>query len=364
MKNLLNRQTKSDMLKKTLLLLLLFFVPASALVVSLLSSFTTSAQKTQQKEQVLRTIIIDAGHGIMPGGGHDGAKGTYSYEDDIALAIAKKLVASIKQEFPDIKVVETRPDKYKVDLHERADIANANKGDLFISIHVNAMPPIQKREFLGYKTEVYYTKKGKKKIRHTRKVPKYRYYEVPNTAEKGTQTYIWGAHKGEAKEVAVRENAPMLSEENYKEKYGDIDVNSPEFIALSLAKTLQYQRRSSSLANMVEEQFSRAGRVSEGPKQRQVGIWVLQATAMPSVLVETGFITNPQEEDYLNSEKGQNETAQCIANAIKEYKTWLEKKQLPSEKETNSQSPKKAESNKNSYGFLEAIEQNEKKRAK
>lgn len=352
------------MLKKTLLVL--FFIPTSAFVVSFLSSFTTPEQKPQQKEQVLRTIIIDAGHGIMADGGHNGAKGTYSYEDDICLSVAKKLVAMIKDEFPDIKVVETRPDKYIVDLRDRADIANANKGDLFISIHVNAMPPIQKREFLGYKTETYYTKKGKKKIKHTRRVPKYRYYTVPNTAEKGTQTYIWGTDKGhsEQKEVAVRENAPMLSEENYQEKYGSVDVNSPEFIALSLAKTLQFQRRSSTLANMVEEQFAKAGRVSEGPKQRQVGIWVLQATAMPSVLVETGFITNPQEEDYLNSEKGQNEVAQCVTNAIKDYKTWLEKKQLPSEKQTNSQVPNKAEANKNAYSFLEAVEQNEKKRAK
>jgi N-acetylmuramoyl-L-alanine amidase len=350
------------MLKKTLLL---FFIPASALVVSLLSSFTTSKQPLQ-KNQVLRTIIIDAGHGIMSDGGHNGAKGSYSYEDDICLAIAKKLVADIHEQFPDIKVVETRPDKYIVGLHERADIANTNKGDLFISIHVNAMPPIQKKEFLGYKTEVYYTKKGKKKIRHTKKVAKYRYYSVPNTAEKGTQTYIWGTDKGhsEQKEVAVRENAPMLSEENYKEKYGDIDVNSPEFIALSLAKTLQYQRRSSTLANMVEDQFVKAGRVSEGPKQRQVGIWVLQATAMPSVLVETGFITNPQEEDYLNSEKGQTEVAQCITDALKEYKTWLEKKQLPTNKETNSQSPTKMQGNKDAYGFLEAVEQNETKRTK
>ncbi len=350
------------MLKKTLLLL--FFIPASALVLSVLSSFTTPEQKPE-KEQVLRTIIIDAGHGIMSDGGHNGAKGSYSYEDDICLAISKKLVAMVQKEFPNIKVVETRPTKNIVDLHDRADIANQNKGDLFISIHVNAMPPIKKKEFAGYRTEVYYTKKAGKRIKHTRKVKHYRYYEVPNTAEKGTQTYIWGTEKGhsEQKEVAVRENAPMLSEANYKEKYGDIDVNSPEFIALSLAKTLQFQRRSSTLANMVEDQFSKAGRVSEGPKQRQVGIWVLQATAMPSVLVETGFITNPQEEDYLNSEKGQTETATCITNALKEYKVWLEKKQLSTEAST-SQVPSKKEANKSSYDFLQAIEQQEKKRAK
>jgi len=352
------------MLKKTLLLV--FFIPTSALVVSFLSSFTTPAQKPQQKDQVLKTIIIDAGHGIMSGGGHNGAKGSYSYEDDICLAVSKKLVAQVKKEFPDVKVIETRPDKYIVDLRERADIANQNKGDLFISIHVNAMPPIKRKEFLGYKNEVYYTGKGKSRKKHTRKVAQYRYYEVPNTAERGTQTYIWGVDKGhsEQKEVAVRENAPMLAEDNYKEKYGEVDVNSPEFTALSLAKTLQFQRRSSTLANMVEQEFSKAGRVSGGPKQRAVGIWVLQATAMPSVLVETGFITNPQEEDYLNSEKGQDEIADCITNALQDYKTWLEKKQLPSEKQTNSQTPRKTEGNKNAYGFLEAIEQKEKKAAK
>jgi N-acetylmuramoyl-L-alanine amidase len=350
------------MLKK--ILLLFFVIPTSALVVSLLSSFTTPAQKAQQKDQVLRTIIIDAGHGIMSNGGHNGAKGSYSYEDDICLDISRKLVTLLKKEMPEVKIIETRPDKYIVDLHERADIANQNKGDLFISIHVNAMPPIKKRQFLGYKTEVYYTGKGKSRKKHTKKVPRYRYYEVPNTSAKGTQTYIWGAHKGDEKEVAVRENAPMLGEDNYKEKYGEVDVNSPEFIALSLAKTLQYQRRSSTLANIVEEEFAKAGRISGGPKQRQVGIWVLQATAMPSILVETGFITNPQEEDYLNSEKGQNEISQCITNALKVYKNWLEKKQLPSEKETKTQTPKKAEATKNTYSFLEAVEQKEKARAK
>ena len=222
------------MLKKTFFVLL--FIPTTALLFSF--------NKTK-KQQVLKTIIIDAGHGMMPNGGHNGAKGKYSYEDDICLAVSKKLVELISKDFPEVKIIETRPTKNITALHERADIANNNKGDLFISIHVNAMPNIQKKEFIGYKTETYYTKKAKKKIKHTRQVAKYRYYEVPNTNAKGTQTYIWGAHKGEDKEIAVRENAPMLSEENYKEKYGDIDVNSPEFVAISLVKTQQFGRRSS-----------------------------------------------------------------------------------------------------------------------
>lgn len=347
------------MLKKSLLAF--FFISTSALLLSLFSSFT-SRQDKPQKEQVLKTIIIDAGHGVRPNGGYDGAKGKYSHEDDIALAVSKKLVELVKKEFPDVKVIETRPDKYIVGLRERADIANHNKGDLFISIHVNAMPPIQKKEFLGYKTETYYTGKGKSRKKKTRKVARYRYYEVPNTYTKGTQTYIWGAHKGDDKEIAVRENAPMLAEENYKAKYGDVDVNSPEFTALSLAKTLQFQRRSSTLAGLVEQEFSKAGRVSGGPKQRQTGIWVLQATAMPSVLVETGFITNPDEESYLNSESGQDEIAYCVTAALKNYKAWLQKKQLPTDsKETNTYMPTKEQGTKSAYSFLQVIDEKEKK---
>lgn len=338
------------MLKKTLLVI--FFIPTAAI----LFSFSKPA-----KQQVLRTIIIDAGHGIMENGGHNGAKGTYSYEDDICLAVSKKLVAMLEKDFPEVKIIETRPTKYITELHERANIANQNKGDLFISIHVNAMPPIQKRELLGYKTEVYYTGKGKKRRKHTRKVPRYRYYEVPNTTAKGTQTYIWGAHKSEDKEVAFRENAPIFGEENYKEKYGDVDVNSPEFVALSLVKTQQFARRSTTLSSMVEEQFARAGRVSGGAKQRQVGIWVLQATAMPSVLVETGFITNPQEEQYLNSEDGQMEIAQCINEALKNYKSWLEKKQITAG--TNpTEEPGKSGTDKKALEFLKTIDQQERKR--
>ena len=308
------------MLKKTLLIVAL----------TSLSAVLTSFRIEKKKPQVLRTIIIDAGHGRMSSGGHNGAKGTYSYEDEICLAVSKKLVASLRQNYPDIKIIETRPTEDIVALRERANIANQNRGDLFISIHVNAMPPIQHRELAGYKTEVYYTGKGKKRKKHTRKVAQYRYYTTPNTARKGTETYIWGAHKAEDKEIAVRENAPMLAEENYKENYGDIDPNSPEFIALSLVKTKQFSQRSAMLSNMVEEEFAKVGRRSGGAKQRQVGIWVLQATAMPSVLVETGFITNPDEERYLKSESGQTELATCITNAVGNYIAWLQKKQTGS----------------------------------
>ncbi len=339
------------MLKKTLLILC---------GISSITLFTSFLKKTEPPQQPVRTIIIDAGHGIQPNGGYNGAKGSYSYEDDICLAVEKKLVAEISNELPNIKIVETRKDKYIVDLKERANIANQNRGDLFISIHVNAMPPIQHREFVGYRSEVYYTGKGKHKKRVVKKIPQYHYYETPNTSEKGTQTYIWGAHKSEDKEVAVRENAPMLAEDDYQQKYGDIDPNSPEFTALSLLKTQQFAKRSATLAGMVEEQFAKVGRISGGPHQRQVGIWVLQATAMPSILVETGFITNPQEEDYLNSPSGQQEIADCITNAVKNYIAWLEKRQISSGSQTTGLNS----TGNNAYPFLQAIEADEHKSAR
>lgn len=336
------------MLKKIVLIVSIFSVPA------FLTSFTTP-----EKQQIIKTIIIDAGHGMNSSGGYDGAKGTFSYEDEIALAVSKKLVKLVSQYFPDIRIVETRPTQYKVDNRERANIANRNRGDLFISIHVNAMPPIQHKELTGYKTVVEYIGKGKKKKKRTRKVPQYHYYTTPNTNAKGTQTYIWGSHKSEDKEVAIRENAPMLAEDNYQEKYGDLDPSSPEFIALSLAKTKQFTMRSATLAGMVEDQFAKIGRISGGKKQRQVGIWVLQATAMPSVLVETGFITNPDEERYLNSESGQQEIANSVALALKDYIAWLEKKQIHSNP-TSLRLP--ASNSKVSHSFLNDIEAVERKK--
>jgi N-acetylmuramoyl-L-alanine amidase len=176
------------MVKKTIL----FFLTLS------LSGVLTSF-KPVPKQQVLRTVIIDAGHGRMASGGHNGAKGSYSYEDEICYAVSKKLVAQLKQEFPEVKIIETRPTENIVDLRERANIANRNRGDLFISIHVNAMPPIQRRELTGYRTEVFYTGKGKKKKKNTRQIPQYRHYEVPNTNARGTQTYIWGLIKQRTK---------------------------------------------------------------------------------------------------------------------------------------------------------------------
>jgi N-acetylmuramoyl-L-alanine amidase len=332
-----------------------------AILVSFFVSITVGLlsfiPKKGSKQKVLKTIVVDAGHGLMPDGGHNGAKGSYSYEDDICLSISRDLVSQLQQALPNVKIVETRTDENIVPLHRRAEIANENHGDLFISIHCNAMPPIRHSERIGTKTITTYVGKGKKRRKVTRKVPEYRYWTTPNP-RKGTETYIWGAHKNEDKEVAVRENAPMMVEEDYKENYGDIDPNSPEFIALALLKTKQFFKRSATLAGFVEDEFTKAGRTSSGQQQRQVGIWVLQATAMPSVLVETGFITNREEEDYLNSKEGQQEISKCVTDAVKNYIDWLERQQQPLNSSTQNNN---SDGNpvKDSRAFLEMIEKRE-----
>ncbi|HEV8506648.1 MAG TPA: N-acetylmuramoyl-L-alanine amidase [Chitinophagaceae bacterium] len=325
--------------------------------VSITAGLFSFIPKKENNQKVLKTIVVDAGHGLMPDGGHNGAKGTYSYEDDICLAISKELVSQLQEALPNVKIIETRTDENIVPLHRRAEIANENHGDLFISIHCNAMPPIRHSERIGTKTVTTYIGKGKKRKKVTKRVPEYRYWTTPNP-RKGTETYIWGAHKNEDKEVAVRENAPMLVEEDYKENYGDVDPNSPEFIALALLKTKQFFKRSATLAGFVEDEFTKAGRTSSGQQQRQVGIWVLQATAMPSVLVETGFITNREEEDYLNSKDGQQEISKCVTEAVKNYIDWLEKQQQPLNSSTQSNNSD-GNTVKDSKAFLEMIEKKE-----
>lgn len=273
------------------------------------------------KEKQLRTIIIDPGHG----GTDAGAKGQYSYEKDICLAVSLKLGKMIQKELPDVKIVYTRTTDTYPALHYRADFANEKKGDLFLCVHVNSAPAQKRQQLMGYKTVVYYQGKGKKRKKKTKEVPQYKTYTIPSNA-KGTETYIWGAGKSEEKELAIRENAPMMKEENYQQRYGDMDVNSPAFTALSLLKTKQYFKRSATFAGMVQDEFVKVGRVDREVKQRPVGIWVLQATAMPSVLIETGFISNPEEERYLNSQAGQTELSECIVKALKKYQQWLNEK--------------------------------------
>ncbi|HPG12184.1 MAG TPA: N-acetylmuramoyl-L-alanine amidase [Chitinophagaceae bacterium] len=331
------------MIKRTL-----FFFLAASLSFMVFSFSDNEEGVATPNQNVIKTIVVDPGHG----GSDAGAHGEYSYEKDICLDISLKVGKLIQQEFPEVKLLYTRTTDSYPSLHGRADYANENKGDLFLCIHVNSAP--SKKVVTGYKTVTYYSK-GKKR---TRKVAQYK--RVPSTAT-GTETYIWGAHKSEDKEIAVRENAYMLKEDNYEKKYGDFNPESPEFVALTLLKTKQYFKRSATLAGFVQDEFAKVGRVDRDVKQRGVGIWVLQATAMPSVLVETGFISNPDEEKYLNSEAGQNEISVCIIKALKRYVKWLEDKKgqdiMPDSFEEKNTTSRSANDTRE---FLEAIDKKEK----
>lgn len=282
-------------------------------------TFTALHTAAQQKAQ-LRTIIVDAGHG----GKAMGAKGTFSYEKDICLDIALKLGKKLETEFPELKILYTRTADVYTDNRWRADFANSNKGDLFISIHVNAAPKVRHSKFAGYKTQVYYTGKGKKRKKHTRRVPRYTVYYTDNPSM-GTETYIWAADRTDEKEefIGADVNSPEVEDST---EYAP-DITDPEFKAKALLWTKRYFDKSYMLASFVEEAFIGEGRFSRGVKQRnEKGIWVLQATSMPSILVETGFITYKQDEQYLNSEKGQEEIAENILSAVKKYKQVTEGK--------------------------------------
>jgi N-acetylmuramoyl-L-alanine amidase len=299
------------MIKKILCSLLI------VLTVPMLMSSVKAPVFNGPKKPLISTIIVDAGHG-----GHDrGAKGDYSFEKDICLAIALKLGKKLEEEFPNVKILYTRTGDTYPPNRSRADFANANKGDLYISIHVNAAPKIKHSKFAGYKTQVYYTGKGKNKKKRTRKVPKYNVYYTDNPS-RGTETFIWASDRTDEKGDYVGER---MSEEFDDSTEVLPDINDPEFKAKSLLWTKRFFDKSLLLATLVEEEFVKEGRPSRGVKQRnERGIWVLQATAMPSILVETGFITHRPDEDYLNSKKGQEEIANNVVSAVKRYKTATE----------------------------------------
>lgn len=277
------------------------------------SSYSTAPAMRKAVKPGIKTIIIDAGHG----GSDPGAHGNYSTEKKVCLAIALKLGAQLKEVFPEIKIYYTRMGDTYPEIKARADYANRNKGDLFISIHANAAPKIKHSKFIGYKTEVYYTKKGRKRIKHTRKEKKYKITFTDNPS-RGTETYIWAADRSAIKGTFVSER--IAEEVNDSAEFVP-DINDPEFKAKSLLWTKRYFTKSLLLASMVQEEVAKIGHmINRGVKQRnEKGIWVLQATAMPSILVETGYITHSADEAYLNSKKGQVEMATAITKAVIRY---------------------------------------------
>lgn len=269
--------------------------------------------------QILKTIIVDAGHG----GSDVGARGVYSTEKDISLTIALLVGKKLEDAFPDVKILYTRKGDTYPGIKERAEFANQNNGDLFLSIHVNAGAKIKHSKFIGYRTQTYYTGKGKNRKKRTRRVPRYNVTYSPNPSH-GTETYIWAADRTQAKSEHVAER---FSDRHVSELDSLPDMEDPEFKIKSLLWTKKYFDKSLLLAELVEKEFVDGGRFSRGVKQRnEKGIWVLQATAMPSVLVETGFISNKVEEDYLNSKVGQEAIANSVVNAVKQYRTLTEGK--------------------------------------
>ncbi len=226
----------------------------------------------------IRKVVLDAGHGGKDGG----CSGKHSIEKDIALDITLRLGQMIKNNFDDVEVIYTRDRDEFIPLHERANIANRNQADLFISIHCNTTP---KR----------------------------------NSAQ-GTETFVLGLHRAEDNlAVAKRENSVITQEEDYQKHYGGYDPNSDEgHITLSMYQNA-FLDQSIALANFIEDEFTNHGnRVSRGVKQ--AGFLVLRNTVMPSVLIETGFLNHSKEESFLTSEAGKAKIASAIFNAFSKYK--------------------------------------------
>ena len=240
----------------------------------------TSFTKLELRQYRLKTIVIDAGHG----GKDPGCKGQKSLEADIALSVALELGKIINENLPDINILYTRDSDNFVELHDRARLANKNNANLFISIHCNAGP-----------SSIY-----------------------------GTETYTMGLHTTEKNlEVAQRENSVILKEENYLDKYDGFDPNSSTAYILFANFQNAYLENSLSFAEKVETQFETlVGRKSRGVLQ--AGFLVLWKTTMPSVLIEIGYLTNSDEEQFLDERMGQNYIASGIYNALKEYKEELE----------------------------------------
>ena len=251
-------------------------------------------------QQKVTKVVIDAGHG----GRDPGALGKYTKEKDIALSIALKTGAYIEKYLPDVEVIYTRKTDVFVDLRERANIANKNEADLFISIHCNANPSSQPY---------------------------------------GTETYIMGLHKSQANlEVAKLENAVIFKEENYADKYDGFNPNNDEdYITLALFQNA-FQDLSAIFASKVQDQFRE--RVSLRDRGvHQAGFLVLYRTAMPGVLVETGYLTNSRDERFLNTEDGQVYLASAIYRAFKEYKRELDSRITPLQSSEQNSSAAAAE---------------------
>ena len=247
----------------------------SAFIILLFASNLISGSNIIQKDDKW-VIVIDPGHG----GKDPGASGSFTKEKNITLAIALKAGEYIEKNIKNAKVIYTRKDDSTVSLEDRPKIANENNADLFISIHAN---------WAGSKN-IY-----------------------------GAETFIMGLSNDKANlEVAMKENEVILLEEDYSTKYEGFDPKSPESYIMFTLMQNTFQKQSTELASKIQTQF-REGIARRDRGVKQAGFWVLYTTTMPSVLVETGFITSLNEEKYLNSKEGQDKIALSIFSACRDY---------------------------------------------
>lgn len=230
-----------------------------------------------QAQQRQFTLVIDAGHG-----GHDaGAVGSFSKEKNINLNVALAFGRLVESNCPDVKVIYTRRTDVFIPLQQRADIANRNKADLFISVHTNALPAGR----IAY----------------------------------GSETYSLGmARAGSNLEVAKRENSVIMLENDYKTRYEGFDPNKAESYVIFEIMQDRYMKQSVELARCIQKQYAQAGRQDKGV--HQAGFLVLRNTSMPAVLTELGFISTPAEEQYLNSKQGIAELSRSIYNGFLSYR--------------------------------------------
>jgi N-acetylmuramoyl-L-alanine amidase len=249
-------------------------VPILVFLLLLLSVLTDSASASGTDKNWV--IVIDAGHG----GKDPGALGSFSSEKNITLGIALKTGRYLEQNIKNVTVIYTRKTDVFVELKDRPAIANKNNADLFVSIHANS---------------------------------------TLSKSVRGTETFVMGLAKDEQNlQVAMKENEVILLEPDYSTSYEGFDPKSPEsYIMFTLMQNI-FLQQSTGLASMIQNEYKdRGNRNDRGVKQ--AGFWVLYNTTMPSVLTETGFITNPDEEKYLNSDDGQDKLAASIFRACSAY---------------------------------------------
>lgn len=250
------------------------------LLISILFIFV-NATMAQIAPDKVNTIVIDPGHG-----GYDpGAIGKFSKEKDVVLKISKKFGELIKKNFPEVNIIYTRNGDEAVELYLRSKMANEKSADLFISVHANSFS---------------------------------------NNGPYGLETFFMGTSMTALNmEVAKKENSVILNEKQYKNNYYGFDPNDPEtYIIMSLSQNINI-KQSSILCNIIQKNgVNNLGRFDRGVKQ--AGFWVLWKTTMPSILVELGFISNPDEEKYMNSEIGQENLSRMLYNSFVEYKSQYE----------------------------------------